>query len=270
MEKGAQRSLTDAERRAKYSVPAVEKALDVLEYLSDQAVPVSQAQIARALGRQAGEIFRMLTCLEIRGYLRRDAETGGYALTLKLFELSRTHSPYEELLAAAQPWMRRLAEEVRETCHLSVLHRDRVLVLAQEESPRPFRLSVEVGSLHSPLRTTSGRTLLASMADEERDAVLDRVAEWQAETSLARAAFLERLAGIRARGYERSEGERFIGALDLGVLVGSPKSSIRAALIIATLKDKDGPDLDSILPRLRACARAITVQAGLDRGRNGA
>ena len=31
--------LTLEERRSKYSVPALEKGLDVLEYLSDQAVP---------------------------------------------------------------------------------------------------------------------------------------------------------------------------------------------------------------------------------------
>jgi DNA-binding IclR family transcriptional regulator len=255
--------LSAEERRAKYSVPAVEKALDVLEYLSEQAVPVTQAQIARALGRQAGEIFRLLTCLELRGYLRRDADTGGYALTLKLFELSRTHSPYEDLLAAAQPWMRRLAGEIREGCHLSVLHRDRVLVLAQEESPRPFRLSVEVGSLHSPLHTTSGRVLLAQLPEIRRDALLARVPEWEAEGATAQAAFLRRLKELQRRGHERSEGERFVGTLDLGVPIGSPGSSIGAALTISTLKHKEGPDLDAILPHLLSAARAIAAEAGL-------
>ena len=101
--------LSIEERRSKYAVPALEKALDIIEYLSDQAVPMTQAQLSRALGRQPGELFRMLTALETRGYLRRDAVTGGYALTLKLFELSRTHSPYEELLRAATPIMRQLA-----------------------------------------------------------------------------------------------------------------------------------------------------------------
>ena len=101
------------ERRTKYSVPALEKALDVLEYLSEQAVPLTQAQLARALKRQSGEIFRMLACLESRGYLRREPATGAYSLTLKLFELSRTHSPYELLLKVAEPLMRALAEELR-------------------------------------------------------------------------------------------------------------------------------------------------------------
>ncbi len=253
------------ERRTKYSVPALEKALDVLEYLSEQAVPLTQAQLARALNRQAGEIFRMLACLESRGYLRREPVTGGYSLTLKLFELSRTHSPYEVLLKAAQPLMRSLAEDLRESCHLCVLHRDRVLVLAQEESPKPFRLSVEVGSLHSPLHTTSGRVLLASMEEAEREEILVRDLEWRREKPALRAAFVKRLAAIRARGYERSEGERFVGGLDIGVPVGPADCSIKAALTIATLKEKGGPDLETMLPALQACADVIAVHAGLKR-----
>lgn len=257
------RPLSSEERRAKYSVPAVEKALDVLEYLSDQAVPIPQAQIARALNRNAGEIFRMLTCLESRGYLRRDPASGGYALTLKLFELSRTHSPYEVLLRAAQPHMRKLAETVRESCHLSVLHNGQVLVLAQEESPRPFRLSVEVGSLHSPLRTTSGRVLLAALADADRDAILDAQPDWRKTPRQAKADLIGRLQAIRAQGFERQDGERFIGSLDLGVLVGRATSTVKAALTVAALKERAEADLDAVLPSLRACARAIMQDAGL-------
>ena len=253
------------ERRTKYSVPALEKALDVLEYLADQAVPLTQAQLARALKRQAGEIFRMLACLESRGYLRREPATGAYSLTLKLFELSRTHSPYELLLKVAEPLMRALAEQVRESCHLSVIHHGRVLVLAQAESPKPFRLSVEVGSLHSPMNTTSGRVLLGHMDESTRDELLAREKQWQQEKSPARAAYLKRLAAIRSRGYERAEGERFVGALDIGVPVGSPQSSMKAALTIAMLKEKGGSNLEDMLPALRSCAEAIALQAGLKR-----
>ena len=255
--------LTLEERRTKYSVPALEKGLDVLEYLSDQAVPLTQAELARALNRQAGEIFRMLACLESRGYLRREPTTGAYSLTLKLFELSRTHSPYEVLLKAAQPLMRSLVEDLRESCHLSVLHRERVLVLAQEESPKPFRLSVEVGSQHSPLHTTSGRVLLANMTPADCEELLTHDLEWRREKPGARAQFLKRLAAIRARGYERAEGERFIGGLDIGVPVGAPASSIKAVLTIATLKEKSGPTLETMLPALKACADVIAVHAGL-------
>ncbi|MFY9511979.1 MAG: IclR family transcriptional regulator [Rubrivivax sp.] len=252
----------DDESRPKYAVPALEKALDVLEHLSEQAVPMTQAQLARALRREPSELFRMLSCLESRGYLQRLAN-GGYTLSLKLFELSRTHSPHELLLQAAVPLMRDLVDRVRESCHLCVLHREQVLVLHQVDSPTPIRLSIEAGSLHPPVHTVSGQVLLAHLPEAERDDLLSRQPDFLRLTPTERQALRERLARIAADGWAYTEGARFVGGLDLGVYVGSPRSRTRAVLTIAALKSRDGPDLFALLPRLRECAQAIAGTAGL-------
>ena len=257
--------LSSEQRRQKYAVPALEKGLDIIERLAEEAVPQTQSQLARELGRQPGELFRMLACLEGRDYVRRDAATGGYALTLKLFELSRIHSPYEALLTAARPYMRQLADTVRESCHLSVLNRDHVLVLAQEESPKPFRLSVEVGSVHSVLRTNSGRLLLASLPEEQRAALLAANAEWSKLGKAERSALDTRLATIAQTGVAISIGERFTGGADIGVLIGGPGHSIAAALTIAVLIDAGrDPDVAHLVEPLQAMAQAINRTAGLD------
>jgi DNA-binding IclR family transcriptional regulator len=248
--------------RNKYSVPALEKALDVLEYLAEQAVPLTQAQLARALGREPGELFRMLNCLETRGYLRRD-DAGGYQLTLKLFELSRTHSPYEQLIDVAAPLMRDLVDRIRQSCHLSVLHRDQVLVLAQVESPQPVRLSVQVGSLHSPVSTVSGALLLARLEPAERTELLARQADYLRMSAAERQQFADRLTQVRADGWAYAEGARFVGGVDLGVPVGRDGNLTRAVLTIAALKGADGPDLFELLPRLQQCAAEIARICGL-------
>src|ERR1035437_6285114 len=104
---------------AAYQVPALEKGLDVLELLSRHREPLSLAQIASALHRTRNELFRMLNCLENRRYLARDAASGTYSLTLRLFEMAHTHSPVERLIKAATPPMRDLSHRLRESCHLS-------------------------------------------------------------------------------------------------------------------------------------------------------
>jgi len=103
------------------------------------------------------------------------------------------------------------------------------------------------------------------MEETVRDEILGREKDWQSEKAAGRAAFLKRLATIRARGYERAEGERFVGALDIGVPVGSPQSSMKAALTIAMLKEKGGSNVEGLLPALQHCAEAIALQAGLKR-----
>jgi DNA-binding IclR family transcriptional regulator len=253
-----------APERPNYAAPAVEKALDILEYLSEQAVPMTRAQLARALNRQPAELFRMLTCLENRNYLRRDPASNAYALTLKLFELSRTHSPYEELLRVAVPFMRELAGELRESCHLCVLHDNQVMVIAQEESPKPFRLSVEVGSLHPLASTTSGRILLAYMDAPARDATLALDPAQRRGSAADRRATLARLDAIREAGYECIDSESFDGAVDYGVLVGSPSSHVKAALVMATLRRQGKAPLPGqVVPALQRCAERIGATAGI-------
>ena len=61
-----------------------------------------------------------------------------------------------------------------------------------------------------------------------------------------------------------------MGALDIGVPVGSPQSSMKAALTIAMLKEKSGSSVEGMLPALQHCAEAIALQAGLKRDGEGA
>jgi DNA-binding IclR family transcriptional regulator len=260
----AEQRLSQTQRREKYAVPALEKGLDVLEYLSQQAMPLTQAQMARALSRQPGELFRMLTCLEARGYLHRDAATGGYALTLKMFELSRTHSPYEALLNAARPIMRQLADATGESCHLSILQHGQVLVLAQEESPKPLRLSVQIGSVHSVFHTVSGRILMSALPKDARIEVLSENPSWKKMSAAERNAFLARLDELQLQGFDSQIGERFVGGADIGVLIGKPGSAINAALTVATLVSSgDDRPLVDLLPPLREHATMIGKEAGL-------
>ncbi len=228
-----------------YPVPALEKGLDLLEFLSAQGVPQSLADLARGLGRSAGEIFRMLNCLERRGYLGRD--DGRYRLTLKLHQLAHTHSPVEQILRAADRPLRDLARELRESVHLSVLSGDQLVVLAQVESPEPRRLSIEVGGRFAPAETCSGRLLLAydeSFRTSDRD--------------LAR-----QLAEIRRRGVSTADSESIVGVRDVAVLVGSPRTGTAAAICVPSLGLLVRRRARNIEAALKRCAQRVNQSLGL-------
>ena len=59
-----------------YEVPALEKGLDIIEVLADSPIPLSQIEIARRLEKTVSQVFRMITCLEKRGYIYKDPEAG--------------------------------------------------------------------------------------------------------------------------------------------------------------------------------------------------
>ncbi|MFB2586939.1 IclR family transcriptional regulator [Herbiconiux liukaitaii] len=163
--------MTDEGRATpEYSAPALDKGLDILELLAETEGGLSQLEIAQAIGRSPGQIFRMLATLERRGYLYRERQSGLYTLSLRLFELAHRHEPVRALSAAGLPVMRRLADELQQSCNLAVIDAEMVRVIAQVESPSDFGFRVRVGALF-PLDTATGLVLGALRGDDMSDVV---------------------------------------------------------------------------------------------------
>lgn len=248
---------------SKYHVPALEKGLDILEFLSDVGVPQTQADIARALGRNTSEVFRMLDCLEQRGYLLRDS-ANQYQLSLKLYQLAHTHSPVEKLLEAARDPMRELAQTLRESVHLSILHNQELLVLAEELSPSPIRLSVEVGKSFPALETASGRLLLAHLTKNAVNNFLANNSDYLGSSKVAQKKLQQQLEQARRNTFLMVESDITVGVKDISVLIAPTDSDINASLTVPLLvfKGKER-SLETILEALQKTAKHINKKLGL-------
>jgi DNA-binding IclR family transcriptional regulator len=230
-----------------YSVPALEKGLDILETMASERRSLQLSDLARLLDRNTNEIFRMVDCLARRGYLRREVDTGSYRLSLKLFELAHIHSPYEEIMRVCNGPMERLAEETGESCHLSTLSDNDLIVLAQKESRQPVRISIEVGARFPAHQTASGKLLLAAFPGKTSAKISD--------------AMLKR---IKQDGYCLDIEATRRGVMDLSVTIGSPALDAFFALTVTALRSSDEKSfVRSTLPALQKAAAAITAEAGL-------
>ena len=250
-----------------YPVPALEKGLDIIEALAAEAVPQSLAELAARMKRSSSELFRMLNCLERRGYVAREAVSGKYGLSLKLFALSHVHSVTEKLLQAARRPMQGLTEKFQVSCHLSVLERGRLLVVAQEMSPEPVRISIEVGATFEAAKTASGRLLLAwgrSREAEDRAYGTNRTDRTYGKE---RAELGKIFAQIRKSGVSTAESETIEGVRDLAVLVGKPETGVMAALAVTRLLRRgQKADEVALLAGMHAAANEITAALGLSGG----
>lgn len=151
---------TTGEGAPDYAAPAVDKALDILEVLADAGGARGQLEIANAVSRSPAQIFRVLLRLERRGYVYRDAQTGLYQLSMRLFDLAHRHEPLRSLITAASPSMRTLADSIGQSCNLGVLDEAGVRVVAQAETPADFGFKIRVGAVF-PMDTTTGMLLAA-------------------------------------------------------------------------------------------------------------
>lgn len=247
-----------------YAVPALEKGLDLLEALATHPEPRSQAELARALGRSPSEIFRMLQCLERRGYILKEVASGRYRLTLRLYELAHTHTPVDQLLRAAEGPLRDLARRVGESAHLSVLSDGKLLVLSQVESQNRTRVSVEVGARFPAVLTASGRVLLAHLPEEQTREFLSRDADWARLRPGLRERFLADLLRIRREGVYQGKSDLTHGIRDVAALVGNPRVGVAAAVCVPALVviGRPKPALE-LRQAVKDCAAEITRGLGL-------
>ena len=146
----------------KYSAPALEKGLDILELLSLSGTEMSLSQIAAGVGRSKNEIFRMMIVLEERQFIGRSVGDY-YYLTDRLSVLGASRSDHNRLAEVAMPVLLRLAEKTAFTCHLSVLDTDVVLVVAQAEAAKGYSISVQVGHRSPVAESSAGVCMLAAL-----------------------------------------------------------------------------------------------------------
>lgn len=247
-----------ADELDKYRAPALDKGLDILELLAGTEEGLSQAEIAKALGRSPNEIYRMLDRLVRRDYVRR---TSGdrYELTLKLFELAHTSPPMRRLVSQAMPVLRRFARDAEQACHLVIHDRNILVVVAQVDSPGYWNVSIRVGSRISLVNTGSGHVFLAFASPEERELMLEDL-EAKMREHLA-PAVEKRLAKVREQGFETMASLQVSGVTNLSVPIFGPVGSVIATLTCPYTErlDKQGaPDSQAALNLLIAAGREIS------------
>lgn len=227
--------MTKAKRTASYQAPALEKGLDILEYLSGESKGRTQAEVAQALGRNQSELYRMLTCLEERGYIAREEGGGGFRLTLRLFELGHRQHTAALLRKASRLPMEALAEEIGESCHLSFQHGMSLIVMMERMPARRVCLSVGEGATFPMGRTASGKVLLSRMSAEASSRVLDEDPEITRLPKAAQKRIRAEIDGVRAHGFLAEASELTEGVADIAVPIGVDGSGTAAVLAISYL-----------------------------------
>ena len=248
--------------RSRYTAPALEKGLDILELLASRFEPMSQAAIAHALSRTPSEVFRMIAVLEQRGYLVRGAEDELYRLSPRLFELAHQHPPSRRLFNAAIPMMHSMASEIEQSCHLSVRFSRYAVVVAQVDPPGFIGFSVRVGARAPMLESCSGLTLLAFRPSWEDDASIfvdDEVERSDEE----RGALVEKLECIRRTGRTRVPSLITHGITDIASPVLDHAGCAMASLTVPYLaRVGESPSLERAQAAVQRVASELTLTLG--------
>jgi IclR family KDG regulon transcriptional repressor len=154
-------------------VPAVTRALDILELFLETDGTLSAPEITRRLGLPRTTVHELVTTLTARNYLVQPADQPGrFRLGVRGYQLGSRYAEQLDLAAEGRQVARGIAETCDETVHVAVLEGRDVIYIAKVDSTHAVRMVSATGRRLPAHCTSVGKMLLASLSEDELDARL--------------------------------------------------------------------------------------------------
>jgi IclR family acetate operon transcriptional repressor len=186
-------------------IAAVERALAVLDALSNGAAELGTNEIARLTGINASTVSRLLATLAGAGIVEHVPETGRYRLGLRLLQLGNAVLARLDLREVVRPHLQELARTTGETATLSAPGERDAVTVDFVQSGSSVQSVARVGRPSIGHATATGKVLLAFGNAELPPGQLRAYTDRTVTDRRALAAELDR---IRRRGYAEAVSER--------------------------------------------------------------
>lgn len=242
----------------------VAKALAVMDQIAAFGRPVRFAELLDQSTFPKATLYRFVQVLTKQGMLHFDPERQTYAPGLRLVRLAHAAWQTSALAPVARPQVDALSQAVGETVHVAQLDGAQVLYVDKRNALKPVEMYSAAGKVGPAYCTGVGKAMMAHLPE-------DRLADVIAQQSFHRftdktltsdTALRTELARIRTRGFAWDDEEHEPGIICIAHPILTRAGRVLGAVsITSTTAQQPLRELEKHLPRLRAAAERIAVEA---------
>lgn len=233
--------------------PAVSRALDLIELMAAHTRPFGINELARELGIPVNSVFRIMKCLESRGYVETDGTAGGYQLGTSFFSLGmRLHARFD-LRRRARPHMELLCRETGESAQLYQLDSTAAIVLDCVTPEAPWFLQFVPGTRMEMLHAAANsKAILAFLDDDDVCRLLpEPLPAITPNTITDRRRLAAELAAIRQTGLAYDHEEYVVGVYCVGAPVFDVHDRVVAGVglsgLVSRFHSEDLPRIEQLV-----------------------
>ena len=241
------------------------KLISALELVAGHDQPITLAEAAAAVAVPKSTMHRWLSALTDTGLLQRAPDGRRFELAPRASQLAFAILANRPGAALRHGILQHVAQEVAESCNLTVLQGSKVTYIDRVESMWPLRISFQPGSQVPVHCSASGKLFLAMMPPGKRDGLLDSMPleRFTENTLCDREALVQELAVIRKQRFALDREEYLPGLVCLAVpiyqKIGRVRSCVAAVAIQAPVPRLNSQTILKRLAKLRLAADALAA-----------
>jgi DNA-binding IclR family transcriptional regulator len=247
-----------------YQVPAVVKALDILDYLGKNGES-SFTEIHTVLSIPKSSAFQILTTLKSYGYVRHAGNSSKYSLGFRLYDLGTQAVSRLDIREEATPLLYDLMTKTGQMSILGIQDGREGVYLAKAEGNQTIRIHSWEG-MRFPLHSTAlGKVLLAWKGEEKLDSFLQKAELIRyTDKTIAQAEVLKKhLKQVRKQGWALDDQEDEQNIRCLGAPVLNINGEVVAAVSICGLaSEMNGERLKKFPELVKEAARQLSFKIG--------
>lgn len=239
-----------------HTIPALEKAVLLLEHLGRTERGATQAELARELGISTSTCYRIIQTLWKHDWLKKRSgnryDLSGGILTAAM-KLARRVTRFEH----CQPLLDDLAQTTGLTAKLSIRQGNEQVTILRAESPRPLSVSSKVGARFPIIEGSVGAALLADASEEDVRQLAAGCAEDIPEKGDPGTVWT-RIAAVRVQGYCRNAKENRWRIDAISAPMRDSEGSVVAALtLLGVFEDFEDGNAALLAISLLAAAKKL-------------
>jgi len=215
-------------------VPAVERALKLLELSAASNVGFTLSEVGQALGIAKSSSHRLIYTLLSHGYLQRTSSTRRYILGTRARDLASITEADLQLGAVCSQFAEELSRKVGLTVLTGVRRGAEGVVIHKANSPKDVYPGAWIGHHFDLHCTAMGKALIAYMKEPELKELFQQasLAPYTPFTLCSRRALWADLAEVRARGFSLNAEESAIGGRGLAAPIFNHIGRVVASICV--------------------------------------
>jgi IclR family transcriptional regulator, KDG regulon repressor len=153
---------------------SLDKAFNIVELLSENS-ELGLKELSEKLDMNKSTTYRMLSSLAKYNYVEKNNETKRYKLSIKFVEIGNQVIQNLDIINISKKYIDDLNSITKETIHLAILIKDKVMYVDKRESLRPIRLYSQVGRSAPWHCTGVGKVILAFQSKEFIERIIQSI-----------------------------------------------------------------------------------------------